>query len=83
MPPSIWPDDLGGVQHPADVLAGGDLDDPHEAEVGVDVDDGPVGGEGEADVGVALAPLVEGHGGPVAVDGGRLVALGRRRPRPR
>ena len=59
MPPSIWPMTAERVQHPADVLGGGDLDHPDQPELLVDVDDGPVRGEGEATVRVALPVLVE------------------------
>ena len=59
MPPSIWPSDRQRVQRPADVLGGGDLHDPHQAELEVDVDDGAVGHEGERGVAVALPELVE------------------------
>ena len=50
---------LERVQDPADVLGGGEVDQADEAELGVDVDHGPVGGEGERHVGVALAVVVE------------------------
>ena len=62
MPPSTWPIGGAGVQDPAHVLAGGHLHDAHEAQVGVDVDHGAVGGERERHVGVALAIVVEGVG---------------------
>ena len=64
--------DLHGVEHLADVLAGRHLHDPHQPEVDVDVDDRPVGGEGVAHVGVALALVVERLGEAVLVHGRRL-----------
>ena len=60
------------VQHPTDVLGGGDLDDLDQPEVGIDVDDGAVGDERERRVAVALAVLVE-------VLGRRVVVLARSR----
>ena len=47
------------VEGPADVLGRGDLDHAHQAEVGVDVDHGAVGGARDRHVGVALAVGVE------------------------
>ena len=82
MPPSIWPIDRQRVEGPADVLGGGDLHDLHQAELEVDVDDGPMGDEGERRVAVALAVLVELLGGPVVVLDGLLERAGRRWPRP-
>ena len=55
------------VHRLADVLRGRDLDDPHEPELGVDVHDRAVRGEGEGDVRVALAELVERLRGAVVV----------------
>ena len=43
------------VERPPDVLAGGDLHHLHQPELGVDVDHGAVGDEGEGGVAVALA----------------------------
>ena len=38
-------DELDGIEDPSDVLRGGDLDDPDEPEIDVNVDDGPMGGK--------------------------------------
>ncbi len=55
------------VQRPADVLRRGDLHDLDQAQLGIDVDDGAVGDEGERRVAVALAVLVEFLGRRMAV----------------
>ena len=47
------------VHDAAGVLRRRDLEDAHEPELLVDLDDGPLGGEREADVDVALAVLVD------------------------
>ena len=78
MPPSIWPMHRQRVERPADVLGGGDLHHLHQPELGVDVDDGAVGDEGERRVAVALAVLVEVLGRAVVV----LDRLVERRRRP-
>ena len=67
MPPSIWPSDRQRVERPPDVLRRGDLDHLHQAELDVDVDDGPVGDERERRVAVALAVLVELLGRRMAI----------------
>ena len=66
------PDDRERVQGPADVLGGGDLDDAHEAELDVDVDDRAVCGERERHVRVALPVLVERFGRRVVVLAGQV-----------
>ena len=77
------PDHGQRVERPADVLRRGHLDDLDESQLGVDVDDGAMGDEGERRVAVALAVLVqllgravveldglvEGHAGSGGVDG--------------
>ena len=65
---------LGGVEDAAHVLGGGDVSHSHQAQVGVHVHGGPVGGAGERHVGVALAVLVQRLGGGVVVlhAGGRV-----------
>ena len=70
-PPSTWPCGALRVHHPADVLRRGDLDDPHEAELLVHLDDGALGDEGEGDVDVALPLGVEPVGGAMVVYGVR------------
>ena len=67
MPPSIWPSTDSGLSALPDVLGGRHLHHLDQAEVGVDVDDRPVGDERERGVAVALALLVELLGGPVVV----------------
>ena len=55
------------IECPSHVLRRGDLDDLHEAQLGIDVDDGAMGHEGERRVAVALAVLVEIFGRRMAV----------------
>ena len=64
------------VERLAHVLGRGDLDDADEAELDVDVDHRAVRGEGEREVRVALAVLVQRHGAPRAVLAGLLDGLG-------
>ena len=63
--------DLAGhlqrVEHPADVLRGGEVHDAHQTELGIDVDDGAVRGARERHVRVALAVGVERMREPVVV----------------
>ena len=59
MPPSIWPSSACGFIALPTSCVGGELDHAHEPQLGVDVDDRAVGGEGELHVRVALAVLVE------------------------
>ena len=82
MPPSIWPSTRQRVERPPDVLRRGDLHDLDQPELGVDVDDGAVGDEGERRVAVALPVLVEVLGRAVVVLDG-LVERARRRWRRR
>ena len=56
---------LDGVEHATDVLGRCDLDDPHEAEIQVDVHHCAVSGEGERDEGVSLPVRVQFLGGGV------------------
>ena len=67
MPPFDLAQHLQGVERLAHVLGGGDLHHPDQAQAGVDVDHGPVGGADQGHVGVALAVGVERMGQPVVV----------------
>ena len=69
------------VERPPDVLGGGDLHHLHQPELGVDVDHGAVGDEGERRVAVALAVLVEVLGRAVVVLDGLVEGAARRWPR--
>ena len=72
--------DLERVEHPPDVLRGGEVDDTHEAELGVDVDDRAVRGARERHVRIALPVGVERVGEPVVVLAGHVDrAVGRER----
>ena len=67
MPPSIWPSTRQRVERPPDVLRRGDLHHLDQPELGVDVDHGAVGDEGERHVAVALPVVVEVLGRAVVV----------------
>ena len=61
------PGHLERVEHPADILRGREVHDPHQAELGIDVDDRAVRRARERHVRVALAVGVEWMREPVVV----------------
>ncbi len=69
VPPSIWPVRPSGFRTLPTSMDGGDLQDPDQAELLVDLDHRPLGGEGEADMNVPLPVFVERLRGAVVVDG--------------
>ena len=58
---------LQRVKHSTHVLGGGQLDDLHQTEVWIHIDDGPMGRHGERHVSVALAIGIQGKGRRVPV----------------